>query len=163
MSPIRRIKFFVLGVALFLIFTGIVQYARAADITFTYDAPVPPTGVAGYEMGCGPGTGNYTVIRDAHTALTFVWLGIAPAVDTFCNVRAYDAAGVRSAWDGEVKVHPPIAAPQNLRVTTIVALNGVEISRTVKNIVLPAPAIKFSDNTDAGELLALHLLERGLR
>jgi hypothetical protein len=141
---IRRLKFAIVGVLFFLFFSGVYQHcASAADVAFAWDAPTPATGVAGYEMGCGPGTGNYTVLRDAGTARTFTFLGIAPAVDTFCNVRAYDAGGIRGSWDGEVKVHPPVATPQNLRVTTIVALNGREISRTVKSISLPPPVIKI--------------------
>lgn len=104
--------------------------SRAADINFAWDA-APSTAVTGYEMGCGPTTGTYPTIRSAGNALSFKWLAMTDGSDNFCNVRAFNAAGVRSAWANEVKVTIPLLPPTNLRqvVTTSLYINGVQVAQ----------------------------------
>lgn len=114
----------------------------AATTIFTWDASPGPT-VTGYELGCGPAIGNYGTPIDVKKVLTWTLTTLPEGVASFCNVRAYDAAGVRSAWNGEVTVTPPRTPPPpptNLRVQVVVSVtvNGVKVADVATDTDVPA-------------------------
>lgn len=101
--------------------------AHAADYNLGWDYPTG-TAVKGFDLGCGSTPGTYTrLITNAPVVgNTYKITAIVEGADTFCSVRGFDAAAVRTLWSNEIILHPPLPAPTNLRAAIITALQQLK-------------------------------------
>ena len=92
------VVFFVL-----LVFVSLAQAASTSDASFSWTksiVDVTHDAATGYEVHCGPTSGNYTLFKDAGGAVAYIWTGLASG-DWYCAAKAYNAGG-KSGFSSEV-------------------------------------------------------------
>ena len=112
-------KRFVLGLTLLAAIMSLLMLstgsASAAGLTLAWD-PSPSTGVTGYVVSWGTGSGVYTSTLDVGNTLTTPVPGLSDGTNYYFAVQAYNASFVTSAYSNEVSGQTS-AAPTPLSVT----------------------------------------------
>ena len=108
----------IVGIGFIIGMTASLAFGASGDVGLTWTAPTtnedgtPLTDLGGYILFYGPTAGAYTASVDVGSVTTYTWAtGPKDGGNLFFNIKAYDEAGNRSVFNGEVNVPFGMVAP----------------------------------------------------